>query len=69
MEQLITEVEAYCSAVGTTPQRVLRAAIGANWGQWDSWIVGKSSPTMRVVDRLRQWMADHPPTAEREDAA
>jgi len=69
MEQLIAEVEAYCAAAGTSPQKVLRAAIGANWKQWKSWKAGRSSPTMRVADRLRQWMADHPPAIGREDAA
>jgi hypothetical protein len=52
-----------------TPQRVLRAAIGASWGQWDGWKAGKSSPTLRVADRLRRWMADNPPALGAEDAA
>lgn len=69
MEQLIAEVEAYCAAAGTSPQRVLRAAIGASWGQWDRWKAGTSSPTMVVADRLRRWMAEHPPAAGQEDAA
>lgn len=61
MEQLIIEVEAYASAAGKTPALVLRDALGASWGQWDAWVQGKSSPTMRNVDRLRTYMAANPP--------
>lgn len=57
MEQLIAEVESYAANMGVTPQKVLRDAIGANWRQWDLWKSGRSSPTMRVVDRLREHMA------------
>lgn len=63
MEQFIAEIEAYCAATGRKPQAVLRAVIGANWGQWDSWKSGKSSPTMAVADRVRGWMADNPAPA------
>ncbi|MCA0851409.1 hypothetical protein [Salipiger thiooxidans] len=66
MEQLIAEVEAYAASVGRTPQAVLRDAIGAGWREWGSWKARKSSPTMTRVDRLREFMAENPPT---EDAA
>ncbi|MFW5655942.1 MAG: hypothetical protein ACOCYW_09930 [Roseicyclus sp.] len=66
MEQLIAEVEAYARAAGITPQKVLRDGIGAGWGQWDGWKAGASSPTMRVADRLRAWMAQHPPETYRQ---
>ncbi|MDD9738449.1 hypothetical protein PVW47_01505 [Marinovum sp. SP66] len=68
MEQLIEDIAAYAKAKGRTPQAVLRDAIGASWREWDSWCAGASSPTMARVDRLRQFMADHPP-APAEDAA
>jgi len=61
MEQLISEIEAYCAAAGIKPQRLLRDAYGAGWGVWDGWKAGTSSPTMQVVDRLRAHMAAHPP--------
>ncbi len=69
MDQLIEEVEAFCAATGWTPQRVLRAAIGASWGQWEKWKAGTSSPTLIVADRLRAWMEAHRPAGASEDAA
>ncbi|SIO36867.1 hypothetical protein SAMN05444722_1710 [Rhodovulum sp. ES.010] len=69
MDKLIAEVEAYAAAWDKVPQKVLRDAIGAGWGQWDSWKDGRSSPTMKVVDRLREFMAANPPPERREDAA
>ncbi|RAP39463.1 hypothetical protein BYZ73_20410 [Rhodovulum viride] len=69
MEQFIAEIEAYAAACSKTPQKVLRDAIGANWGQWDSWKSGDGSPTMKVVDRLRDYMLAHPAPASTGDAA
>lgn len=67
MDKLISEIEAYClDAGGIKPQRLLRDAIGASWGQWAAWKAGRSSPTMAVVDRLRAYMADHPPARYRD---
>lgn len=57
MEQLISDIEAHCAERGISPQKLLRAAINAKWGQWQSWKDGESSPTMKVVDRLRYFMA------------
>lgn len=58
MEQLILDIETYCAARGIKPQRLLREVINAKWGQWQDWKDGKASPTMRVVDRLRAYIAD-----------
>ncbi|MEQ8258079.1 MAG: hypothetical protein RH980_18700 [Roseovarius confluentis] len=66
MDQLISEIEAYADAIGRSPQWVLRAAINAGGGEWDSWKAGRSSPTMARVDRLRHYMVSHPVA---EDAA
>lgn len=60
MEKLISEIEAYCDAAGIKPQRLLRDAVGAGWGQWAAWKSGKSSPTLHVVDRLHTHMAEVP---------
>lgn len=60
MEQLISEIEAYCAAAGIKPQRLLRDAVGANWGQWADWKRGPHGPTMGVADRVRAHMADIP---------
>lgn len=71
MEQFIREIRNYAAGVGKSPQWVLRQAIGANWGQWDSWIKGASSPTLHTADRLRRWMEQNPPpeSAAPEEAA
>jgi hypothetical protein len=60
MEQLISEIENYCAKAGIAPQKLLRAVIGANWGQWGKWRDGSSSPTMAVADRIRAHIADDP---------
>lgn len=68
MEQLISDIEAHCTARGISPQKLLREAINAKWGQWQDWKDGKSSPTMKVADRLRVYMAGGAgiPAAEEE---
>lgn len=69
MEQLIDEIEAYAVAAGIKPQRLLREALGASWRQWDDWKAGNASPTLRVVDRLRSFMAENPATVKNEEDA
>ncbi|ANB32744.1 hypothetical protein M2324_001650 [Rhodovulum sulfidophilum] len=69
MEQLIAEIEAYAAAWSKSPQKVLRDAIGASWGQWEAWKSGQASPTMRVADKLRDHMRTNPAPAIPEDAA
>lgn len=73
MDKLIAEVRAYSAQAGLSPQSVLRKGISAGWGEWDSWLEGRSSPTMIRGDRLRRWMAENPPArcrgADAEDAA
>lgn len=60
MDQLISEIEAYCAARGITPQKLLRDAINAKWNTWAKWVAGEASPTMKIADRLRAWMAERP---------
>jgi len=57
MEQLISEIEREASALGMTPQSLLRKALGASWSTWSDWVSGKSSPTLATVDKLRAWIA------------
>lgn len=61
MEQFISDIEAYCSAAGILPQQLLKEVVGANWGTWQRWKDGKSSPTMKLVDRIRAYMSENPP--------
>lgn len=64
MNELITEVESYAAALGVKPQKVLRDALGAGWGEWASWCSGDSSPTMNRADRLRTYMEQNPSQVE-----
>lgn len=59
MEQLIRDIEAFCAEFGLTPQKLLRAAINAEWGRWQKWKAGEASPTMVVADRIQAHMAAH----------
>lgn len=63
MEQFISDIEAYADAMGRKPQAVLRAAVGASWGTWESWRSRQSSPTMILADRVRAYMKANPPEA------
>lgn len=56
MEQLISDIEAYCARTGISPQKLLRDAINAQWGQWQKWKDGEASPTMKVADRIRDYI-------------
>lgn len=58
MDQLIYEIEGFCARHGMTPQRLLRDAINATWGLWQKWKDNESSPTMKVADRIRAYMAE-----------
>ena len=70
MEQFLEDIRAYASAIGKSPQHILRQALGASWSQWKAWVDGQSSPTLNTVDKIRQYMADNPaPTPVGEDAA
>lgn len=68
MEQFIREIEDYTAAADMTPQKFLRDVINAKWGQWQKWKDREASPTLKVVDRLRAYMAAHP-AVPKEDAA
>ncbi|WP_232220975.1 hypothetical protein [Paracoccus sp. J39] len=69
MEQFIREIEAYTALHCISPQKLLREVIAAPWGQWQKWKDGTSSPTMRIVDKIRDHMAKHPASPTSEDAA
>jgi len=68
MEQLINEIEQAASALGMTPQSLLRKALGASWSTWSDWASGKSSPTLATVDKLRAWIASSQPVDEEGSA-
>lgn len=60
MEQFIQRIRDYADAVGKPPQAVLRAAIDANWGQWDAWVSGQRSPTLKTADRVLKYIEANP---------
>jgi hypothetical protein len=66
MEQLILEIEEYCRARQIAPQKLLRASIKATWGLWQKWTDGDASPTMKVADRIRAYMAANPPASDQK---
>lgn len=59
MEQLISDIEAFCARHGIAPERLLRDAVNATWPLWQKWKDGVASPTMKVADRVRAYMAEH----------
>lgn len=61
MERLINEISTYASARGLSPQRVIREALNAEWGRWERWVAGISNPRADTIDRVRAYMAAHPP--------
>lgn len=78
MEQLISDIEAYCAARGLAPQKFLRDAINATWGLWDKWKAGEASPRLDTADKLYAIMGDAahtpspvsaPPADQGRDAA
>lgn len=57
MDKLIQDIEAFAREFDVTPQRILRDAINAEWGRWQRWKDGASSPTMLNADRIYAHMA------------
>lgn len=58
MDQLIDEVRSFASAAGVSPATVVQRAGCGNGSTWAKWISGVGSPTLRIVDRLRAYMAN-----------
>lgn len=57
MEQFITEIKQFADRHGISPAIVIRRSVDATRAQWESWEAGRSSPTLRVADKIRAWMA------------
>lgn len=62
MEQFITEVRTYATLVGVMPTTVIQRAGVGGGGTWRLWEDGRSSPTLRTVERVRAYMAENPPS-------
>jgi transcriptional regulator with XRE-family HTH domain len=60
MEQFLSDIRAYARAHGVLPTTIVQrigVGSGSTWARWES---GKSSPTLKTVDRIRQYMAQNP---------
>ena len=68
MEKLITDIEEFCVASQIAPEKLLRLSVGATWGLWQKWKSGEASPTMKVADRVRAYMAANPPKVPSDPA-
>jgi len=62
MEEFISEIRAYATRVGVMPTTVIQRAKAGNGSTWRRWESGDSSPTLQTVDRLRNYMAENPPS-------
>ncbi|MGV6840592.1 MAG: XRE family transcriptional regulator [Planktomarina sp.] len=69
MDKFLEDVRNYADACNMLPSTIVQRANAGGGAAWKKWETGKSSPTMRTVDRIRQYMADNPPPAKAEDAA
>lgn len=61
MEQFLTEVRSYATALGVKPGTVLHNAARIGGGTWEKWEARTASPTLRTADRIRAFMRDNPP--------
>lgn len=70
MDKFLEEVRAYAAQCNVQPTTIIqRVGVGggATWRRWES---GAGSPTMRVVDRVRRYIAENPAAEDSaEDAA
>lgn len=69
MEQLIAEVRAYATLRDIKPDTVLQLAANLSGTTWKKWVDGKSSCTLKTMDRIRKYMADNPAECQSSDAA
>lgn len=47
------EIQDYAEAHGIKPATVLQKAAGLSGRTWEQWVSGKSSPTVRTVEKVR----------------
>lgn len=73
MEQFLTEVQSYATALGVKPGTVLHNAVRLGGGTWEKWVARTASPTLKTADRIREYMRANPapvlPQTPTEDAA
>lgn len=69
MEEFVRQIEAYANAFGKQPGTIVQAAKCGGGGTWSKWKLGESTPTLAIVDRVREYMAANPPAASQEENA
>jgi hypothetical protein len=69
MDQLILEVQTYAAACGLLPTTVVQRAIGASGVTWRKWTEQGASCSLTTADRLRAWMRENPPAADKDPVA
>jgi len=69
MEQFLSDIRAYAERVGLKPSTVIQKAKAGNGATWERWEEGKSSPTLKTVERVRRYMAANPPPKKSEEDA
>jgi hypothetical protein len=60
MEKLMSEIREYAKAVNRKPSYIIQKAGKCNghvWGQWEQ----GASCTLKLAERIREWIAEHPP--------
>jgi len=60
MEKLINEIEEYATAFNVLPNTVLKRAANLSGRTWKLWKSGKSTPTFKTAERIRQYINDNP---------
>lgn len=71
MEQFLDEIRCAATAEGIEPALLIkRAAANSVSGQtWAKWVADEASPTMRLVDRVRAYIAEREAARAAEAAA
>ncbi|WP_334061706.1 helix-turn-helix transcriptional regulator [Limimaricola cinnabarinus] len=69
MEQFMNDVRLYAEQMGVHPSTVVQRAAKVSGGAWARWEAGDASPTLRVADKIRQYMRDNPPVSPGPDCS
>lgn len=69
MEQFLADVEVYAAACGVAPTTIVQRAGAGNGVAWAKWKAGTASCSLATADKVRAYMAAHPPLQKQGDAA
>lgn len=60
IEALVKDVESYAEKKGVTPETVVKAGGKVNVVTWRKLVSGDGDLRTRTVDRIREYMREHP---------